>query len=93
MLTILGPYRSDTRLAVFGTPGQLYKGHLTEREAHIHFADILRKGLVHTDPGYHGQRPLPSPIPTPAGLPPPPESSLTMYVVMQGRRVGVFRDW
>lgn len=69
-----------------------YKSHKTLINAHIHYANAVNKGLVEKI-AYHGRRPLPVPHPTPSGLPPPPESADTTYVVTQGRRVGLFSDW
>ncbi|EIM79046.1 uncharacterized protein STEHIDRAFT_116824 [Stereum hirsutum FP-91666 SS1] len=82
----------DLVRAVFGTPGQVYKKHKSLLDAHIHYADMQRKGLVRAVP-YHGRHPLPPPLPTPPGLPPPPQTSKTTYTVTQGRRVGVYREW
>lgn len=84
--------RRDAIRVTSGCPGQIVQGHASLRDAHIAFANDLHKGLVRQVP-YYGHDILPLPIPTPQGLPSPPESEMTTYVVTQGRRVGVFSDW
>lgn len=86
--------RAETKLASHYSSGATYKGYYSIEEAHIWYVDALNRGIVIEYDTYRGSRPLPTPIPTPANLPPPPAKlDGKYYVVTKGLDVGVFATW